>query len=658
MGLSSAGIGSNLDVEGIVSKLMSVERQPLAKFAREEASYQAKLSGFGTLKGAISAFQSAAKGLSDLGKFQGVKAAIGDSSIATISASATATPGSYSLLVSKLAKAQKLVADGTASDVSPIGKGVISFDFGTSGPGTFDSSGLGVKTITIDDTNNSLQGIRDAINKAGIGVTATIVNDGGASPYRLALTSESTGLASSMKITVANAGADAGLSDLITHDPAAGSLLTQSVAAQNAEFTVDGIAVTKPTNKITDVISGATLNLVKESTTATNITVERDTGPITSSVNAFVKAYNDVTQNLRDATAYNPSTKVAAVLNGEASVRTIHAQVRGVLIAPIEGGATTLSRLSDIGVTLQKDGSLAVDNSKLTAAINTKSTEIAGLFASVGKTSDTTVTYSASTADTVAGTYAVNITKLATQGSLTATGATGLTIGSGNDTLDITLNGLTATIKLAQKTYTPAELAAELQAKINGATEFSKESASAVVTESGGVLKITSNRYGSASTTKITGGNAQAYLNFVGATSVDGIDVEGTIGGHAASGSGQTLTGTKNSAVAGLAIAIIGGATGNRGNVNFSRGYASQFDQLASKLLSADAPLQARTDGLNASIKNVGKTREAMLERLDMTEKRYRAQFTSLDLIISKMNTTSTYLSQQLAQISSLSSDS
>lgn len=658
MGLSSAGIGSNLDVEGIISKLMSVERQPLAKFAREEASYQAKLSGFGTLKGAISAFQSAAKGLSELGKFQGVKSSIGDGSIASVSASGTATPGTYSLLVSKLAKAQKLVADGTASDVAPIGKGVISFDFGTSGTGTFSSSGLGVKTVTIDDTNNSLQGIRDAINKAGIGVTASIVNDGGASPYRLALTSETTGLASSMKITVADTAPDTGLSALLTHDPTAGSLLTQTVEAQNAEFTVDGIAITKPSNKITDVINGVTLNLAKESATATNITVERDTGPITSAVNAFVKAYNDVTQNLRDATAYNPATKVAAVLNGEASVRTIHAQVRAVLVAPVAGGATTLSRLSDIGVTLQKDGSLSVDNNKLTTAINTKSTEIAGLFASVGKTTDTTVTYSASTADTVAGAYDVNITKIATQGSSTATAASGLTIGAGNDTLDVTLNGLTATIKLEQKTYTPAQLAAELQSKINGATEFSGESAGVVVTESAGVLKITSNRYGSASTAKITGGSGQAYLNFVGSTDVDGVDVEGTIGGHAATGSGQTLTGAKDSAVSGLAIAVVGGTVGSRGTVHFSRGYASQFDQLTSKLLSADAPLQARTDGLNASIKSVGKTREAMLERLDMTEKRYRTQFTALDLIISKMNTTSTYLAQQLAQISNLSSGS
>ena len=115
MGLSSAGIGSNLDVDGIVSKLMSVERQPLTKLARREASYQAKLSGFGTLKGALSAFQSAVKGLSDLSKFQGVRVTPADATIATASAGTGATPGNYSLKVTTLAQAQKLVAAGTTS---------------------------------------------------------------------------------------------------------------------------------------------------------------------------------------------------------------------------------------------------------------------------------------------------------------------------------------------------------------------------------------------------------------------------------------------------------------------------------------------------------------------------------------------------------------
>jgi len=659
VGLSSSGIGSNLDVEGIVSKLMSVERQPLTKLARQEASYQAKLSGFGILKGALSQFQSAVRGLSDLSKFQGVSVSAADATVATASATSTAIPGTYSLKVTQLAQAQKLVAAGTVSDSTAIGKGVISIDFGTTGVGSFASSGLGVKTITIDSTNNSLAGIRDAINKAAVGVTATIVNDGGAAPYRLVLTSDKTGAASSMKISVANTAPDTGLSALLNHDPAGAQTLTQTAAALDAAFTLDGVAVSKASNTVTDAIAGVTLNLLKENpTSATAITVKRETAAITTAVNAFVKAYNDINQNLTDAAAYNASTKQAAILNGEASVRAIHGQVRAVLAAPVAGGASAFTLLSQIGVTVQKDGLLAVDSSKLSSAITSNFNDFAGLFAAVGKSSDSLVAYSASTSATVPGAYAVEVTSMATKGASSGTAAAGLTIGATNKTLEVLLNGLTATITLGEKTYTPAELAAEVQSKINGASTFSAAGSSVSVTESGGTLTMTSNRYGSASTANITGGTGQAYLKFVtsGATVVPGLDVAGTIGGVAATGNGQVLTGAMGAASAGLAITVSGGAEGPRGTLNFSQGYAYQFDQLSTSMLSATGSLTARTDGIASSIKSLGKNQEALNARLDVIEKRYRAQFTALDLVISRMNTTSNFLTQQLDQLSNLSS--
>lgn len=669
MGLSSAGIGSNLDVEGIVSKLMSVEQQPLTKLVQQEASFQAKLSGFGTLKGALSAFQTAVQGLSDISKFQAVRASAADPTVATASAAAGAVPGSYSLITTQLAQAQKMVAAGTASDIAPVGKGVISFDFGTIAGGSYDSatgkytgatfttSGSGVKTVTIDDSNNSLAGIRDAINKAAVGVTATIVNDGGSTPYRLALTSNTTGEASSMKISVANTAPDTGLKTLLDNDPAGAQAMVQTSAAQNAKFTLDGIAVSKPTNTVSDVISGVTLNLLKTNAgSPTSVSIARDTESVTTAVNAFVKAYNDINQNLTDAAAYNSTTKQAAILNGEASVRAIQGQVRAVLSQSVTGGAGAFTRLSEIGVTLQKDGSLGVDSTKLANAITSNFDDFAGLFASAGKSSDSLVSYAGFSPATKPGSYGVNVTQLATKGSTVGTGAAGLTVGVGSDTLDVVVNGLTATITLQQKTYaSAAELAAEIQSKINGAPAFATAGATVAVTESGGTLTITSAKYGSASKVSITGGNGQPNLKFATDGSMDaiGLDVTGTINGLGASGNGQVLTSSTGDS-AGLALTVAAGALGARGTVNYSQGYAFQFDKMASSLLGSDGPLTARTDGIAASVKALDKSQADLTARLAVIEKRYRAQFTALDLTISKMNTTSTFLTQQLAQISNL----
>ncbi|MES2534926.1 MAG: flagellar filament capping protein FliD [Pseudomonadota bacterium] len=403
MAISSPGIGSNLDVNSIVSQLMSIEQRPLTLLAKKEASFQAKLSGFGTLKGALSQFQTAMRGLSDSSKFQGMRVVPADTSIATASAGVSATAGVYTLEVSKLAQAQKLASAGQASSTAAIGTGattVISFGFGTINGGSFDaasgrytgaayaSNGATAKTVTVAG-NSSLSDIRDAINKADIGVSATIVNDGGATPYRLALTVKATGEANSLNISVTG---DAAISSLLSHAPDndLGQGFTQTASAQNAAFKVDGINVTKATNTVADVIQGVTLNLLKANTgSPTNITVARDTAAVTAGVEAFVKAYNDITKIFKEATAYNPATKQAAILNGESSVRTIESQIRSVLSTPVAAGAGAFTLLSQVGVSLQKDGLMAIDSTKLQGAIDKNFSDIATLFAADGATSDT-----------------------------------------------------------------------------------------------------------------------------------------------------------------------------------------------------------------------------------------------------------------------------
>lgn len=660
---TSATTATNIDVASIVSQLMTVEQRPLTLLATKEASYQAKLSAIGTVQGALSNFQSAVSGMSNASIFQTLTAAPSDSTALSATAASTATAGNYTLDITSLAQAQKLVAAGQVSSTASIGTGAsttLTFDFGSITGGTFNaasgtytgaaftSNGSGTKTVSIDATNNSLQGIRDAINSANIGVTAAIINDGSGTPYRLALASSAPGSSNSLKISVAG---DAALSTLLAQDPAATQNLSETATAQNANFKVNGVAVSKTSNTVTDVIQGVTLNLLKPTASSVSLSIARNAAGIQSSVAAFVKAYNDLNTTLRSVSSYDATTQKAAVLLGDAAVRAIQSQIRAALNNPVSG-AGALTNLSQIGVSFQKDGSLALDSTKLSAAINSNPNDIAALFATVGKASDSLISYSSAATSTQPGNYAVNISQLATQGTLVGSAAAGtLTIATGsNDTLNVTLDGISVSVTLAAGTYTAAALAAEVQAKINGASALSGAGASVAVTQSGGVFTLTSNSYGSTSGVAISGTGASNLLGGT-PTATTGLDVAGTIDGQTATGSGQFLTAGAGNAL-GLKIQISSGALGARGTVNYSHGYAYSLNSLAASMLASDGLIAGKTKGLNSSITDIGKQRDALNVRLAALQQQYTAQFSALDVMLSSMNQTSTYLTQQLANLS------
>ncbi len=657
-------MATNLDVNSIVSQLMSAERQPLAKFTAREAGYQAKLSAYGSVKSAVSGFQTALQGLNNANKFQSLTASVSDKAFFTASATASAAPGTYSLEVSSLAQSQQLAAAGQASSTAAIGSGAattLTFDFGTISGGTltdgtysgaaFASSGKGTKSVTIDASNNSLQGIRDAINAAKIGVKASIVNDGSGTPYRLTLAADGQGAANSMKISVAG---DAAIGALLAHDPAGAQALNESVTAQNANLKVNGVAVSKPSNTISDVVEGVTLTLLKPTAAAEKLSVARDTTSITNSVNSFVKAYNDMANTLKNLTAYDKATQKGAILLGDATVRSLQTQLRGILGTALAGTPGDLTTLSSIGVSFQLDGTLAVDSSKLNAAMNDHFDEIASLFASVGKSTDTLVSFSSASSSVKPGTYAVNVSQLATQGktvgSAAITAPLDIVAGS-NDTLELAVDGVSASVTLAPGSYTTLDaLLAELQTRINGVSALSSRGISVAVTENAGALTLTSEKYGSSSSVSVSGGNAATALGLAGDTPTAGVDVAGSIGGVAASGAGQLLRATDGSAK-GLDLIVNGGALGDRGLIHYSQGYAAKLGAWAATALGTDSMITARTEGISKSIADIGKRRTEMEARLEVIEKRYRAQFTALDSMLSSMNSTSAFLTQQLANL-------
>lgn len=403
MAITSAGIGSGLKVDELVTQLMNVERMPITALDKKEASYQAKLSSFGSLKSAFASLQTAAKALSTPDKFTPTKATVADGTVLGASATSSAVAGSYDVHVMNLASAQKLMMSsagdtGYAATSSVVGQGTITIDFGsytTSGSDTgfTPNTAKATKTITIG-SNNTLAGVRDAINAANAGVSASIINDG--SGYRLALTSSDTGLRNEMRIKVGGDAATIGeLGQLAydrtsTTDASSGTVtkgvskMAQNVEAADAKIVVDNIPITSSSNTITEAIQGVTLNLTKTTPaeTSTRITLARDNSNVKTAIEGFVKAYNEANKAMKDATAFNQATGVSAVLAGDSTVRSLQSQLRSVLSSPVAGAPKGSSLLSDAGLSFDKEGTLVVDDAKLTAAIADPAKDLSKLFSS------------------------------------------------------------------------------------------------------------------------------------------------------------------------------------------------------------------------------------------------------------------------------------
>lgn len=663
MAVTASGVGSNLDVNSIVSQLMTLEQRPLTLLNNKEASHQAKLSAYGVLRAALSTFQGTVSALKSAASSPAFAATSSDSTIATASAAKNAASGSYSLDVLQLAQRQSIVTAGQASSSSAIGDGsatTLTFEFGTISGGTltdgvysgatFAAAGAAAKTVTIDATNNTLTGIRDAINSAGIGVKASIVKDGSTAPYRLVIQAENGGAANSMRIGVSG---NAAIASLMSYDAAGTQNMTQTLAAQDSEVMINGVTVKATSATISDAIEGVTFNLVKVGTAT--VTVGQDNAAIRKSIDAFVKSYNELNSSLRSLTAYNEQTKVGGALLGDSAARGIQAQLRSVLGATLGGTVEGEMRvLSQVGISFQRDGSLLLDSAKLDKALTDDADGVLRMFSSSVKASDSLVRV-VSNGSAKPGIYAVDLTTAATQGRLAGSSAAGLTITAGvNDALDVSVDGVSGSVTLTPGTYTAASLATMIEAAVNGAPAFQSAGAKVSVAETSGVLTLTSQRYGSASSVSASG-NAASGLFGGSPTSSAGTDVAGSINGLPATATGQQLIGAAGSDVDGLALEVSGTATGSRGTVTVSKSFTQALEELLNGFLSGTGPLTNRTDGINRSLQDITRQRETLSRRLDSIETRYRAQFTTLDGLISSLNATSTFLTQQLAKLNSSS---
>lgn len=671
--LTAAGVGSGLDIEGLITKLIEAEREPVEKrLDRKESALKEEISAFGSLKSALATFQDSVSNLNKLTTYNQRTATSSNEDVVGVSARPGAEPGNYNLTVSQLAVAHSLASGSYSSVNDPVGTGTLTIRFGTSeytevAEGSEETPsyvGFGVNaertavSVVIDENTNSLEGVRDAINEADAGVSAVIVNDG--TGFRLLITSEQTGEEHSLEISVDDAGDgngsdQAGLSSLAFNAGAAN--LTQTLAGQDAVFTVNGLEISHRNNSADDVIDRIGINLMELTDTGSvTITVAEDRESLKEGLQSFVEEYNNYVNTINQLTNYDPATKIAGALQGDFSARSITGQLRQALTNSIEGFDGPFASLAEIGITTQVDGTISIQDSVLDRALEDHYDDFVKLFANIGDPTDSSINYLASTEDTVVGSYAVNISQVATRASLTGAGiGFPQTIDASSDDISVSVDGVASgPIVLAHGTYETGEaLAAELQSRINGDSILGVEGALVNVSYENNRFEISSARYGAASGLAITAldANMAARLGIGVATAIDGVDVAGTIGGVVATGRGQTLSGAEDSDVVGLQILIEGGVVGDRGTLDFTRGIAWQIDSLIASFLDSDGMLDSRTDSLQKRMGSIDDKRDGLDRRIEGLEARYRLQFGNLDRLLAQLQSTSSFLSEQLAAL-------
>src|SRR5690606_35883698 len=481
-------------------------------------------------------------------------------SAVSVTSSNAAAVGQYSMQVSKLASAHSL-ATGVFEDKDKTALGT--------GRMTVSVGGVS-KIINITNANNTLDGIAKEINNSKMGVSASVINTG--SGFQLVMTAEKTGTANGIAISIQDNDGDStdtnGLSRL-AYDGTTNNL-SQMVAAEDAQFSINGISVTRSSNSVSDLIDGLTFDLTAETSSPAIVKVARDTDLVAERVQGFVDKYNELQELLNEVTAFDPGGGAGGSLVGNSSVRAISSQSKSILGSIIQGleGANIRS-LSEIGIsTDSKTGKLSLDQTKLKEELVANERDVVALFAGQGRTSDSQVEFVRAGTSTKVGTYNIDITQLATQGTYSGTVAlTGNTVIDGdNDSFRVKIDGVMAepiSLTHNENGYTNEELVAEIQSRINGDENLRSRGVTVKVgLDENNQLTFTSETYGSKSNIEFTavGTNTLATLGIGVGAGTAGVDVAGTINGKEATGNGQVLTAAKGNDAEGLEVRITGGA--------------------------------------------------------------------------------------------------
>jgi len=414
------GINSNLDTQDIINKMVSLEARSMDLVEAKKQIEQQKLASFQELKNRLQTFKSVVTTLNTQSRFIVNKSVFSNNSfsdsnkVVDITTTSSASSGTYSLIVNNLATESKLITSGYAGTTTSIASGTVTIVIGSSAS----------STVTIDSTNNTLDGLRLAINNLGLDVKASFLNDGDTTnPYRLLISGTQTG--SSGTVTMNHTTTQTPFSSA-----SAGVSFETTQAARDASLLLDGVAISKSSNTVTDVISGAALKL--QSAGSGTISLSTDTEAITTKVSDFVDEYNEISLYLSEQLALDTETEETGILFGNFAVQNLQQILRSSISNEITGINGDYTYLSQIGITTQSDGTLILDTDDFSDALVGDIENVSQLFSSNGSVTNSSVAYVGFTSDTESGYYDLQVSngvpQLSNSGASTFANAT----GSGN----------------------------------------------------------------------------------------------------------------------------------------------------------------------------------------------------------------------------------
>lgn len=661
MPITIDGLVSGLDTESIVNGLLEIQQQQLDRIELKRADVLAEKSTFAQLEAQLLTFRSNVSRLTRVqnSPFEKNLVTVSDEAVLSATASAKAANGVYRLTVDSVAKAHQIATGGFADTDSEITQGTLEIRIGSGD----------LQTITVDSTNNTLSGLAESINSANIGVTASIIQDAGAgaTPYKLLLTAKETGADQAVTITN-NLAADSGNAVKPVFDFA-----NPVQAAANAQVTLGSgagaITVESDTNQFTNLIDGVTIDVLNTSAgQEVTLTVAQDNDSTVDAVQDLVDSFNSVMEFIDTQSAYNEATEQGGPLNGNRSVISIQQRLRNALVSVVPGISGEANRLSAIGVSVTDEGRLELDNTRLQNILNGSDPNVSRgdfkkLFALDAQIDNPKFSFILGSSRTQPSTNPIEIdlTQAAERATLTAGTdmAASTVIDTSNRTLEIEIDGATATVTLNEGTYTRQELADHVEDIINAASDLNGRKVN--VGLNGDALNITSDSYGRTSEVRIVSGTSVSTLGYVVNDEDTGRDVAGTfiVDGESepATGKGQVLSGNSDNAVtADLQLRVKLSPSeivaGSEANVSITRGLAATLDSVLDDMLDpVNGRLQTIEERFDEELQTLQETLDRQQELFDLQQEALIREFVALESALSELQSTSDFVGSQLAAL-------